>query len=105
MVRRTIWDALHNRMGDRDFTMPYFDNCNKEIIDAFPSGGLLVYQVKEAWEPMCEFLEGSVPDTDPPGTNSRDETKELLEELTAASGEALSEETMAASILQITQEE
>jgi hypothetical protein len=34
---------------------------------------LLVYDVKEGWEPLCAFLGVPVPDTDFPRTNSREE--------------------------------
>ena len=97
MVGKTIWDTLDNRMEDRDFMVPYFDNRNKEIIDAFPSDRLLVYQVKEGWEPLCKFLEVPVPDIEFPRINSRDETRELLEGMAAASGEELSEDAVAAA--------
>ena len=77
--------------------VPYFDNRNQEIIDALPSDQLLVYQVKEGWGTLCNFLGVPVPDTDFPRINSRDETRELLEGLIAASGEALSDEAVAAA--------
>ncbi|MFT5663030.1 MAG: hypothetical protein ACI9JR_000411 [Gammaproteobacteria bacterium] len=96
MAQKTIWDTLDNRMGDRDFMVPYFEKRNKEIIDAFPADRLLVYQVNEGWEPLCKFLGVPVPDTDFPRINSRDETKELFEEMIADSGEELSEDAMAA---------
>jgi hypothetical protein len=46
---------------------------------------------------LCEFLDVSVPDMDFPRINSRDETKELIAKMTAASGEQISDEAMAAA--------
>jgi Sulfotransferase domain len=37
---------------------------NEAVQAAIPARQLLVYQVKEAWEPLCAFLE--VPDPDGP---------------------------------------
>jgi Sulfotransferase domain len=37
---------------------------NEAVQAAIPARQLLVYQVKEAWEPLCAFLEVPVP-TDP----------------------------------------
>jgi len=97
MVEKTIWDTLDNRMEDKDFMVPYFNNRNQEIIDAFPSDRLLVYQVKEGWASLCDFLGVPVPETDFPRINSRDETRELLEGVIAASGESLNDEAVAAA--------
>jgi hypothetical protein len=97
MVGKTIWDTLDNRMEDREFMVPYFENRNQEIIDAFPSDRLLVYQVKQGWNPLCEFLGVPVPNMEFPRINSRDETRELLEGLAAANGEGLNEEAVVAA--------
>lgn len=97
MIQKTVWDTLDNRMQDKDFMLSYFDKRTDEIIKTVPADRLLVYQVKEGWEPLCRFLDMPVPDMDFPRINSRDETVELLERMTAASGEQLSDEAMAAA--------
>ena len=38
-----------------------------------PSRQLLVFQVKDGWAPLCEFLGMDVPDEDFPRTNHRAE--------------------------------
>ncbi|MDA0349867.1 MAG: hypothetical protein O3C43_14260 [Verrucomicrobia bacterium] len=93
MIQKTIWNTLDNRMQDRDFMVSYYKNRNQEVIDSFPPERLLVYEVKEGWAPLCEFLEVPIPDTDFPRINSREETKELFAQLIAA--QELSEEGMA----------
>ncbi len=97
MVKKTVWDTLDHRMQDRDFMVPYYDNRNAEIIKSVPADRLLVYEVKDGWGPLCEFLGVDVPQTDFPRINSRNETKELLANMLAASGEELSEEATAAA--------
>ena len=47
-----------------------------------PASRLLVYEVKDGWEPLCAFLEVPVPDEPFPRTNNRTEFWELVESLT-----------------------
>tara|TARA_B110000116_G_scaffold192340_1_gene167287 strand:+ start:147 stop:878 length:732 start_codon:yes stop_codon:yes gene_type:complete len=39
-----------------------FNEWNQSVIDYVPKDRLLVYQVKEGWEPLCHFLDKPVPD-------------------------------------------
>lgn len=97
MIQKTIWDKMDNRMRDREYMVDFFTKRTSEIIDSIAAERLLVYQVSEGWEPLCKFLGVQIPDMDFPHINSRDETKELLSNLIAASGGKLSEEAMAAA--------
>lgn len=50
-----------------------FEAHNEAVRTTIPADQLLVYQVKDGWEPLCEFLGVPVP-TDPfPRTNDRSE--------------------------------
>ncbi|MFV1988299.1 MAG: sulfotransferase family protein [Gemmatimonadota bacterium] len=95
LVRRTIWDTLDGRMGDRDFMVSYFERRNEEIQAALPAQRLLVYEVSEEWEPLCDFLELPVPDTPFPRINTREETEELLDKMISGGEGGLDEEAMA----------
>lgn len=97
MIQRTVFDTMGNRMQDKKFMVSFFNNRTEKIANTIAPDRLLVYQVKEGWGPLCEFLDVPVPDMDFPRINSRDETKELLARMTAASGEQLSEAAMAAA--------
>jgi hypothetical protein len=95
MIRRTIWDTLEGRMGDRDFMVSYFNRRNEEIKAALPDDRLLVFEAKQGWDPLCDFLGMPVPDTAFPRINTRDETKELLDRMTSGSGsDELDEDAM-----------
>jgi hypothetical protein len=50
-----------------------FEAHNKAVIEAIPADRLLVYEVKQGWKPLCEFLDVPVPDEDFPRTNHREE--------------------------------
>ncbi|WP_342805988.1 sulfotransferase family protein [Alteromonas sp. M12] len=94
MVQKTVWDIMENRMDDRKYMIDFFNNRTAEIIDYIAPERLLVYKVSEGWEPLCNFLDIPVPDTKFPRINSRDETKQVLENLLASTGD---EEAMVAA--------
>ena len=93
-MQKTIWDVMGNRMQDREYMVEFFTKRTAEIINTIASERLLVYQVSEGWEPLCEFLNVPVPNFNFPRINSRDETKTLLSSLMTASGDQLSEDVM-----------
>jgi hypothetical protein len=63
---------------DRDGLMRAFAEHNQAVQAAIPSERLLVYQVKEGWEPLCQFLGVPVPDEAFPRTNDRSEFWDLV---------------------------
>jgi len=94
LLRRTIWDTLDGRMGDRDFMVSYFERRNEEIRAAISSERLLVYEVAQGWQPLCDFLEVPVPATPFPRINTREETKELIAKMMSGGGSGPDEEAM-----------
>jgi Sulfotransferase domain len=94
MVQKTIWDRMENRMQNREYMVRFFTDRSAEIMASIAPERLLVYQVSDGWGPLCEFLDVHVPDMEFPRINSRNETKELLANLMAASGGRLSEDAM-----------
>lgn len=63
---------------DRDGLIKGFIAHNEAVKAAIPASRLLVYQVKEGWEPLCAFLGAPVPDEPFPRTNDRAEFWELV---------------------------
>ena len=51
---------------------------NKAVLDLIPPEQLLVYQVKEGWEPLCKFLNLKTPITEFPRTNNREEFWDIV---------------------------
>lgn len=51
---------------------------NEAVKATIPAAQLLVYEVKDGWEPLCEFLGAPVPDEPFPRTNNRGEFWELV---------------------------
>lgn len=55
-----------------------YEAHNKAVVDLIPPEQLLVYQVKEGWEPLCQFLNVEAPATAFPRTNNREEFWDLV---------------------------
>lgn len=58
---------------DREKLMAAFEAHNAAVEAAIPSDRLLVFQVKEGWQPLCGFLGVAVPEGPFPRTNDRAE--------------------------------
>ena len=70
MVTRLIWqDTFHDRFSDRAYAISVFNEHIAEVKRTVPPEKLLVFEVKEGWEPLCRFLEVPVPDKPFPRLN------------------------------------
>ena len=74
MGHEVIWDGVFGgRMEDKNHVIDCFERHNEEVIDSVPQEQLLVYRPGDGWEPLCEFLQKPVPETDYPRVNSTEE--------------------------------
>jgi hypothetical protein len=53
------------RFEDREYAIGAFERWNEEVKERVPAGRLLVYEVKEGWGPLCEFLGVEAPRNKP----------------------------------------
>ncbi|MEE4161419.1 MAG: sulfotransferase family protein [Woeseiaceae bacterium] len=58
---------------DRNAIAERFVAHNQAVKDTIPASRLLVFEVKDGWEPLCDFLGVPVPEGDFPRTNHREE--------------------------------
>jgi Sulfotransferase domain len=66
MLDRLIWDGtFEGRFEDKPYAIEVFNRHNEEVRRVVPSDRLLVYEVKEGWEPLCSFLGVPVPEGKP----------------------------------------
>ena len=42
-----------------------YERHNQDVIDHIPAGQLLIFNVKQGWKPLCEFLECEIPRDEP----------------------------------------
>jgi Sulfotransferase domain len=85
MVGRIVLARFDHRVDDREHMVECFERHVEEVKESIPADRLLVYEVKEGWGPLCEFLGMDAPTEPFPRVNTRDETRALLEQVMAAS--------------------
>jgi hypothetical protein len=73
MVRVLYEQTFQNRQNDHDFAIAVFNAHNEEVRRSVPKERLLVYDIKEGWEPLCKFLGVPVPNRQFPRTNTSEE--------------------------------
>jgi sulfotransferase family protein len=73
MVRKLIWeDTFNNRFEDRAYAIGVYEQHNERVKTSVPAHRLLVFDVKQGWEPLCTFMGIEVPkDTPFPHLNDR----------------------------------
>lgn len=62
--------TFDGRMDDRNHAMAVFEAHTEEVKRTIPADRLLVYNVAEGWQPLCDFLGVPVPATEFPRTNT-----------------------------------
>lgn len=60
-----------NRDISKEGCVKFYENYIKDVKDKAPKDKLLVFNVKEGWEPLCKFLNVPVPKEDFPKVNDR----------------------------------
>jgi hypothetical protein len=79
VVSTMVWNGLFGgRFEDRDYAIEVFHRHNQEVIDHFDPGRLLVYDVRQGWEPLCAFLGVEVPDDPFPHANDAESMRARL---------------------------
>lgn len=77
--KKTIWHKLFNgRFHDRDFAIKQFNRHIEDVKQSIPEDQLLIFDVKDGWEPVCCFLEVPVPEGAFPHVNQRAAMKSLM---------------------------
>lgn len=74
VITRTGFPATLDRAG----LIEAFVAHTETVKSVIPADQLLIYEVKEGWEPLCDFLQVSAPDEPFPRTNRREEFWELV---------------------------
>lgn len=79
MVRKAILDdTFDNRFEDKAHAIAVFNRHNQEVRDTIDSKRLLVFEARQGWEPLCRFLEVSVPVEPYPRVNDTASTQAMI---------------------------
>ena len=65
--------TFQRRQNDHDHAIAVFNAHNEEVKRTIPADRLLVYEVKEGWDPLCKFLGVPVPAEPFPKINTSDD--------------------------------
>lgn len=72
MIDNLVWaHTFDGRFEDREAAIERFNQHIEEVKAHVPAEKLLVYSVKEGWEPLCAFLGVPVPDKPFPHLNDK----------------------------------
>jgi hypothetical protein len=81
-VRRHLWDQqFQGRFEDKAFVEKIFHQHIEGVKADVPAEKLLVYDVRDGWEPLCQFLDLPIPTEALPHLNKRENFKTMLAEL------------------------
>lgn len=71
IIRRIVLEGLfEGRISDRAFAISRFERHLSEVTETIPADRLLVFDVREGWGPLCDFLGCDRPDMAFPSGNS-----------------------------------
>ncbi|CAF2960263.1 unnamed protein product, partial [Rotaria sp. Silwood2] len=63
LVRKIVWiGTFKNRFPDKSYAIEIYNSHNEEVKRIVPKDRLLVFEVKQGWEPLCRVLNCPVPD-------------------------------------------
>jgi Sulfotransferase domain len=89
LADRLVWeDTFDGRFEDRDYAMEVFERHNEAVRRRVPPERLLVFDVREGWTPLCDFLGVEAPDEPFPRLNEAREMRRRLLGLVALSAGA-----------------
>lgn len=86
MIQATITDHFGGDIHSKDHLLEAFNNHKENVMSAFGPERLLVFQAKQGWDPLCQFLGVPVPDHDYPNVNSKEEFEGIFELLRSPVG-------------------
>lgn len=79
MIRKLIWETtFENRFADKDFAIEVFEKHNEDVKQSVPADKLLVYEIQQGWEPICEFLGVPVPEGEFPHLNDAESFRKMF---------------------------
>ena len=79
VVRQVVWDGeFGGRFSDAEHAIKIFNEHNKAVRQEIPADRLLVLEISQGWEPLCDFLGVPVPDEPFPHSNDRQAFADMI---------------------------
>ena len=79
MINGLIWKGtFKGRFTDKEFALEVFRRHNEDVKSKVPADRLLVYEIKQGWGPLCDFLGVEVPDEPMPHLNDTESFRNMF---------------------------
>lgn len=79
MIKTLIWDhTFQDRFADKDFAIDVFNRHNESVKQYVPADRLLVYEISDGWEPLCDLLGVDVPEEEFPHLNDAESFRKMF---------------------------
>lgn len=79
MINDLIWNGtFHGRFLEKEYALEVFDRHVEDVKSKVPPDRLLVYEVGQGWEPLCEMLGVAVPDEPFPHLNDTESFRAMF---------------------------
>lgn len=79
MTHTVIWQGtFHGQFANRAYAIEIFKRHNDDVVRTVPADRLLVFDVRQGWEPLCHFLDQPVPNEPFPRLNDKQFFKRLI---------------------------
>ena len=78
MINGLIWNGtFKGRFTDKEFALEVFRRHNEDVKSKVSADRLLVYEIKQGWGPLCDFLGVDVPDEPMPHLNDTESFRNM----------------------------
>ena len=79
-----LWQGtFHGRFEDKAYAIELFEQHIARVKAELPREGLLLFDVKQGWDPLCRFLDVPVPDKAFPHLNDTEKFRIMVEDTMA----------------------
>ncbi len=85
--RRIFQVELQGRFEDKAFAEKVFNDHIEKVKATVPADKLLVYDVRDGWAPLCEFLKVPIPSEALPHLNKKENFKTMLAAMMSGQGD------------------
>jgi hypothetical protein len=75
MIHKVVHRLFDGKIHDHDTLVRVFEAHNAKVRATIPPERLLVYEVAQGWEPLCDFLGVPAPDAPMPRANTTEDFK------------------------------
>ena len=80
-MKTTINDYFDGRMHDHDHLIRRFNEHVASVRETIEPERLLVFEVAQGWEPLCEFLGHPIPEGDFPNVNDTEAVQGIIKSI------------------------